>query len=300
MRPMKSFTRNRRRKFIESYEYAPDFINKLEGELGDRATALRALDGLDAWFIARLHAENRMIGMPSKIVDVAWHEFILRTREYTNFCDRAFGAYLHHTPDSTMKISATSLLPATLEIAERHAIPMVLFTADEDSGYRLEVNLSGKSIGDPELPELIEREIAATGVDPGRLVFEITETAAIANMDLARSFAERLRKLGCRFALDDFGAGFSSFYYLKHLPLDYVKIDGDFIRNLAGSLTDQLVVKSIVDIARGMGMKTIAEFVENAETVEMLREKGVDYSQGYHHGRPEPMRRLEVARVGSL
>ena len=170
--------------------------------------------------------------------------------------------------------------------------------ADEDTSYRLEVNLSGKSIGDPELPELIEREIAATGVDPGRLVFEITETAAIANMDHARAFAERLRKLGCRFALDDFGAGFSSFYYLKHLPLDYVKIDGDFIRNLTGSVTDQLVVKSIVDIARGMGMKTIAEFVENAETVEMLREKGVDYSQGYHHGRPEPMRRLEVARVG--
>ena len=170
---------------------------------------------------------------------------------------------------------------------------------DPDGGYRLEVNLSGKSIGDPELPELIEREIAATGVDPGRLVFEITETAAIANMDLARAFAERLRKLGCRFALDDFGAGFSSFYYLKHLPLDYVKIDGDFIRNLAGSVTDQLVVKSIVDIARGMGMKTIAEFVETAEIVEMLREKGVDYSQGYHHGRPEPMRQLDAAaRVG--
>ena len=136
-------------------------------------------------------------------------------------------------------------------------------------------------------------------MDPGRLVFEITETAAIANMDLARAFAERLRKLGCRFALDDFGAGFSSFYYLKHLPLDYVKIDGDFIRNLAGSVTDQLVVKSIVDIARGMGMKTIAEFVETAEIVEMLREKGVDYSQGYHHGRPEPMRQLDAAaRVG--
>ena len=91
------------------------------------------------------------------------------------------------------------------------------------------------------------------------------------------------------FALDDFGAGFSSFYYLKHLPLDYIKIDGDFIRNLAGSVTDQLMVKSIVDIARAMGMKTVAEFVENAETVEMLREKGIDYSQGFHHGRPEPM-----------
>jgi EAL domain-containing protein (putative c-di-GMP-specific phosphodiesterase class I) len=161
--------------------------------------------------------------------------------------------------------------------------------ADEDGAYCLELNLSGRSLGDPGLPELIEGELAATGADPGRLVFEITETAAIANIDHARAFAERLRRLGCSFALDDFGAGFSSFYYLKHLPLDYVKIDGDFIRNLAGSVTDQLVVKSIVEIARAMGIKTVAECVENAETVELLRARGVDYSQGYHHGRPEPM-----------
>ena len=154
---------------------------------------------------------------------------------------------------------------------------------------RLEVNVSGKSMGDLAIPELVEREIAATGIDPGRLVFEITETAAIANMEQARTFAERLTRLGCRFALDDFGAGFSSFYYLKYLPLDYLKIDGDFIRSLTSSVTDQLVVKSMVDIARGLGMKTIAEFVEAAETVDMLREKGVDYSQGYFHGAPRPV-----------
>ena len=132
---------------------------------------------------------------------------------------------------------------------------------------RLEVNVSGKSMGDLAIPELVEREIALTGIDPSRLVFEITETAAIANMEQARAFAERLTRLGCRFALDDFGAGFSSFYYLKYLPLDYLKIDGDFIRSLTSSVTDQLVVKSMVDIARGMGMKTIAEFVEAEETV---------------------------------
>ena len=154
---------------------------------------------------------------------------------------------------------------------------------------RLEVNVSGKSMGDLAIPELVEREIAATGIDPSRLVFEITETAAIANMEQARAFAERLTRLGCRFALDDFGAGFSSFYYLKYLPLDYLKIDGDFIRSLTSSVTDQLVVKSMVDIARGMGMKTIAEFVEAPETVAMLREKGVDYSQGYYHGEPRPV-----------
>ncbi len=159
----------------------------------------------------------------------------------------------------------------------------------EHPDVRLEVNVSGKSIGDTAFPEHVECEIAASGVDPSRLVFEITETAAIANMEQARAFAERLTRLGCRFALDDFGAGFSSFYYLKYLPLDYLKIDGDFIRSLTSSLTDQLVVKSMVDIARGMGMKTIAEFVEAAETVAMLREKGVDYSQGYFHGAPRPV-----------
>ena len=90
-------------------------------------------------------------------------------------------------------------------------------------------------MGDLAIPELVEREIAATGIDPSRLVFEITETAAIANMEQARAFAERLTRLGCRFALDDFGAGFSTFYYLKYLPLDYLKIDGDFIRSLTSA-----------------------------------------------------------------
>ncbi|MBE2319063.1 hypothetical protein DVA67_024020 [Solirubrobacter sp. CPCC 204708] len=132
---MKTYTRNRRRKFIEQYEYAPDFVAKLEDKLGDRATALRALKGLDAWFLACLHAEGRMIGMPSEVVDVAWHEFILRTREYTEFCERAFGHYLHHTPESTMTVAASSLIPTTLDIVDRHQIPMVLFTADEDTGW---------------------------------------------------------------------------------------------------------------------------------------------------------------------
>ena len=144
-------------------------------------------------------------------------------------------------------------------------------------------------MSDAELPFFVERELADAGVDPGRLVFEITETSAIADMEQARAFAERLTRLGCRFALDDFGAGFSSFHYLKHLPLDYLKIDGEFVRGLTSSPTDRLVVKAMVDIARGMGMKTIAEFVEDAETVTLLRELGVDYSQGYHHGRPVPV-----------
>ena len=154
------------------------------------------------------------------------------------------------------------------------AIHLLARAPPPPGGLRLEVNVSGKSMGDSQIPDMVEREIAATGIDPSNLVFEITETAAIANMEQARAFADRLTSLGCRFALDDFGAGFSSFYYLKYLPLNYLKIDGDFIKSLTSSVTDQLVVQSMVDIARGMGMKTIAEFVEGPETAAMLLREG--------------------------
>ena len=155
-------------------------------------------------------------------------------------------------------------------------------------------------MGDLAIPELVEREIALTGIDPSRLVFEITETAAIANMEQARAFAERLTRLGCRFALDDFGAGFSSFYYLKYLPLDYLKIDGDFIRSLTCSVTDQLVVKSMVDIARGMGMKTIAEFVEAERRSRCCARRASTTPRATTTARrarsPPSSRRLEVPR----
>ena len=156
----------------------------------------------------------------------------------------------------------------------------------------LHVNLSGKSIGDPRVAALTESALTGAGIDPSRLVFEMTETAAIANIEEARAFALRLRARGCRLALDDFGAGFGSFYYLKNLPFDYFKIDGDIIRGLAASPMDQLVVAAIVGIARGMGKKTIAEFVTDEETVRLLEKAGVDYAQGYHLGRPRPLREL--------
>lgn len=156
-------------------------------------------------------------------------------------------------------------------------------------GRRLELNLSPKSFADPELPGYIHAEIAAAGADPATLVFEITETAAIANLPSAVALAEGLTALGCHFALDDFGVGFGSFYYLKRLPLHYIKIDGDFIQTLTHSPTDQHVTKAIVDVARGLGLRTIAEFVEDAETLELVRAYGVDYAQGYHVGRPAPL-----------
>jgi diguanylate cyclase (GGDEF)-like protein/PAS domain S-box-containing protein len=161
----------------------------------------------------------------------------------------------------------------------------------------VEVNLSGQSICDPELPDLIETELTRSPVDPSQLVFEITETAAIANMDEARALATRIRRWGCRFALDDFGAGFGSFYYLKYLPVDYLKIDGEFIRNLDSSEIDQRMVSAIVEIARGLGLQTIAEFVETGEILDRLRDFGVDFAQGFHVGRPSPVETLEPVAI---
>jgi diguanylate cyclase (GGDEF)-like protein/PAS domain S-box-containing protein len=157
---------------------------------------------------------------------------------------------------------------------------------------RLEVNLSGRSVGDPELPGFIVEQLEAASVDPAQLILEVTETAAIGNMDEARRFVATLTDIGCCFALDDFGAGFGSFYYLKYLSLDYLKIDGEFIRNLPASTTDQLILRSIVQMANGLGKKTIAEFVSSHESLELVREQGVGYAQGYHVGRPRPLTEL--------
>ena len=159
------------------------------------------------------------------------------------------------------------------------------------AGRRLivEVNISGRSAGDPELLELIEHELTANEVCPSQIIFEITETIAVSNIPRAQHFAARLADLGCRFALDDFGAGFGSFYYLKHLPFDYLKIDGEFVRHSAADPTDQLVIQAVVDIARGLGKRTVAEHVGDDETAALLQRMGVDHAQGFHLGEPAPL-----------
>ncbi len=164
---------------------------------------------------------------------------------------------------------------------------------------KVSVNLSGRSVGDLNLLPFIERSLSNRGVDPARLVVELAETAAIANMDSARTFATQLTEMGCGFALDDFGAGFGSFYYLKHLPFDYIKIDGEFIANLPASRTDQLILDSIVQMCKGLGKQTIGESVGDAQTVEMLKLHGVDYAQGFHLGRPRPVRQAFGDEVGA-
>jgi diguanylate cyclase (GGDEF)-like protein/PAS domain S-box-containing protein len=153
----------------------------------------------------------------------------------------------------------------------------------------LAVNLSGRSIDDPRLASHIDRELDTSGIDPSCLVFELTETAAISNIQAAQRLSRRLHHRGCRLSLDDFGAGCASFSYLKNLPFDYIKIDGDFIRGLTQHPIDQLVVSAIVTIAKGMGKQTIAEFVTDQKTSDLLRAQGVDHAQGYHISRPQPV-----------
>lgn len=153
----------------------------------------------------------------------------------------------------------------------------------------LEINLSARSVTDPRIPLLVEQAVVDRRLDPSKLIFEVSETVAIANVVDARRFADRIRGLGCRFALDNFGAGFGSFYCFKHLPFDYIKIDGEFITRLLTGTTDQLVVRALVEVARGLGMRTIAEFVGDEDTVALLRSYGVDYAQGFHVGHPWPI-----------
>jgi len=159
---------------------------------------------------------------------------------------------------------------------------------------RLQVNLSAHSLADGDLPEVIGAELAAAGADGRGLCLEITETAAIVNLERAQQFAARLAALGCELALDDFGAGYASFYYLKHLSFDYLKIDGEFIKNMVHSTTDQLLVQSLANIARELGKQTVAEYVGDHRTVELLRNLGVDYGQGFYVARPTPLEETDL------
>jgi EAL domain-containing protein (putative c-di-GMP-specific phosphodiesterase class I) len=160
------------------------------------------------------------------------------------------------------------------------------------AGHHVEVNLSAKTIADPTQVDRIEREVIESGASPQNLTFEITETAVAENLAAARTFAQRLRTLGCSFALDDFGVGHGTFTYLRHLTVDYLKIDIQFVRDLLSDEGDRQVVRAIVGVAKQFQIKTIAEGVESEATLEELHRMGVDYAQGYWIGQPMPLREL--------
>lgn len=168
------------------------------------------------------------------------------------------------------------------------AIRLLASMPDEER-VRVDVNFSGKALSDTDLPEIIAAELMQSGVDPHWLGIEVTETAAVVDMLKARTFIEGLKSIGVRVSLDDFGSGFSSFYYLRNLPIDTLKIDGSFVRELVSNRRDQHVVRSIIELARGLGIETTAECVEDADTLDMLRSFGIRFAQGFHIGRPGPI-----------
>lgn len=157
---------------------------------------------------------------------------------------------------------------------------------------KLAVNVSTKSLEDPGFGDYVVATLNGAGVEPARLGMEITETAAITNLAAARRLANRLTHAGCRFSLDDFGAGFGSFTYLKHLPFTSVKIDGEFVRQADRALGDAVFVEAVVTVARGLNMVTIAEYVDREPLVQKLATMGVDRAQGFHLGKPRPLAEL--------
>ena len=212
--------------------------------------------------------------------EVALHELLLRLRdEHGELCG----------PDAFMPVAERFDL---VEAIDAWVLRRVFaLQRAHGAGLCLAVNLSARSIG-PAVVELLERERAAGGIDPRMLIVEVKETAAIADIHQARTFSEALARLGFQIALDDFGAGLGSFSSLRALPIDYLKIDGEFVRGLTRSPVDREIVKAIVALARAADRRTIAEFVSDQETLELLSEFGVDLAQGFHIGRPRPLEEL--------
>jgi diguanylate cyclase (GGDEF)-like protein/PAS domain S-box-containing protein len=183
------------------------------------------------------------------------------------------------------------IMPSLDRWVVRRAFQMLRASAAgaPQGGLHFHVNLSGASINDDLFIDFLRYQFAASGVPAKSICFEITETAAVSNLQRAASFINQMRSLGCEFALDDFGSGLSSFRYLKHLPVDLLKIDGAFVKNMASDPVDRAMVASINQIGHVLGIRTVAEYVEDAQSLELLRTLGVDFAQGYHLGRPDAL-----------
>jgi EAL domain-containing protein (putative c-di-GMP-specific phosphodiesterase class I) len=193
-------------------------------------------------------------------------------------------------------IAPGQFLPAAerlglIHLIDRWVIDRAFALASAHEDLVFELNLSGLTIDDDQLAAYVADRLNAHGTDPSRIVFEITETAAVGNIAKARDLAHRVSQLGCTFAIDDFGTGFSTFYYLKHFPAQYVKIDGEFLSD-GQSRMDELVIESIVRIGRDLGKQTIAEYVSDEGRLERVRKLGVDYAQGFYLSEPFPATQL--------
>src|SRR5436190_1201674 len=185
------------------------------------------------------------------------------------------------------------LTPAIDRWVIENALRWLVSEADEREKLAMcSINLSGPSLGDDKFLPFVIEQFQKSGIDASKICFEITETAAVASFSQANRFIQSLKELGCRFALDDFGTGLSSFGYLKHFPVDFLKIDGSFVKEILHDPIDREMVRSINEIGHLTGKQTIAEFAENAEIITMLRGMGIDYAQGY--GVSEPKRLLQA------
>ncbi len=215
---------------------------------------------------------------------IDWYEILLRLRDEQG----------HLVPPGAFVPAAEryNLMPAVDRwVISRAFADMQRIGCDREYGpHRLSINLSGASINQEDTSAFILAQTEALGVDPDRVCFEITETAAISNLTRAYRLMHDLKAVGFRFALDDFGTGVSSFNYLKHLPVDYLKIDGSFVCDMLTDSVDEAMVEMINQIGHVMGIRTIAEYVENGEILQALIDKGVDFVQGFHLHRPAPMR----------
>ncbi|HEU4780697.1 MAG TPA: EAL domain-containing protein, partial [Steroidobacteraceae bacterium] len=188
------------------------------------------------------------------------------------------------------------LTPAIDRWVIENALRWLVSEADEREKLAMcSINLSGQSLGDDKFLPFVIEQFQKSGIDAAKICFEITETAAVASFSQANRFIQALKELGCRFALDDFGTGLSSFGYLKHFPVDFLKIDGSFVREILHDPIDREMVRSINEIGHLTGKKTIAEFAENAEIIQMLTSLGVDYAQGY--GIAQPQRVLKAVNA---
>jgi EAL domain-containing protein (putative c-di-GMP-specific phosphodiesterase class I) len=156
------------------------------------------------------------------------------------------------------------------------------------------INISGTSINNEQFLDFVKEQFTIYPISPNNICFEITETTAIANLSKAAELIAQLKQLGCSFALDDFGSGMSSLVYLKNLPVDYLKIDGSFVKNIVDDPVDSATVECFSRISRVMNIQTIAEFVENEATIAKLRELGVDYGQGYAIAKPCPLSFIDL------
>lgn len=169
----------------------------------------------------------------------------------------------------------------------------------EDQQICWGINLTGQSLAEESFMQFVEEQIRAVDFPPNWVYFEITESVAIRNIEQVQDFVARIKALGCSFALDDFGTGYSSYGYLKNLPVNYLKIDGSFIRNLNNDPFNQLTVQSINQLAHYLGVKTVAEYVENEEIGQIIRKIGIDYAQGYAYGKPEPLLQVLASLAGA-